>query len=129
MKNKIINTDVVELILGEDGIMRHNMHKGAVLGLAAAEDLIAKSTQLSGGKKCPFLVKTSGTKSMSREARSFLSSSEESAKISAAVAFLITSPVTRVLANFFIGLNKPIFPVKLFTDEKNALAWLKGFVE
>ena len=30
-----------------------------------------------------------------------------------------------IVGNFFIGLNKPKFPTKLFTQEKEAVIWLK----
>jgi hypothetical protein len=42
------------------------------------------------------------------------------------VALLVGSPVTRVIGNFFIGLNKPRWPVRLFRSESDALAWLGG---
>ncbi len=40
---------------------------------------------------------------------------------------LIGSPVSRVIGNFFMGLNKPIYPTKLFTDPQKAIRWLQTF--
>jgi hypothetical protein len=31
------------------------------------------------------------------------------------------------MGNFFLGLNKPHFPTKLFTSEEKAEVWLKEF--
>jgi hypothetical protein len=41
-----------------------------------------------------------------------------------AQAFLVESSVSRVVANFALGLNRPPFPVKMFNNEEQARAWL-----
>jgi hypothetical protein len=41
-----------------------------------------------------------------------------------AFAILIDSSVSRVVGNFFLGINKPAVPTKLFTNEKEAVKWL-----
>jgi len=33
-----------------------------------------------------------------------------------------------VIGNFFIGINKPPLPTRLFDDEPAAVAWLQQFV-
>ena len=60
-----------------------------------------------------------------REARAYYSS----LRSITARALLVESPVTRVMANFFISINKPPVPTKLFTSEDQAVAWLKNFME
>lgn len=40
-----------------------------------------------------------------------------------------TVHMSRVLGSFFIGLNKPTMPVKLFTSEKEALNWQQTFIK
>jgi hypothetical protein len=44
------------------------------------------------------------------------------------VALLVGSPMSRAIGNFFIGLNKPLIPTRLFVSEPEALAWLRGFL-
>ena len=41
---------------------------------------------------------------------------------------LIRSPLARAIGNFFRGLNKPLFPTRLFTSEPEAMAWLRSFL-
>jgi hypothetical protein len=36
--------------------------------------------------------------------------------------------VARAIGNFFMGLNKPLIPTRLFTSEAEALGWLREFV-
>jgi len=33
-----------------------------------------------------------------------------------------------MMANFFLSVNKPLFPTRLFNNETSALAWLQAFV-
>ena len=62
---------------------------------------------------------------MDRESRNYASGKEVS-KITEAMALLIKSPVSKVLGNIFLGINKPPYPTKLFTDKEEAIKWLKG---
>jgi hypothetical protein len=39
---------------------------------------------------------------------------------------LIRSSISRILGNFFLGLNKTRFPLRMFADLDDALAWLRG---
>ena len=65
-------------------------------------------------------------KSISREARVYYAN-ERTASIQRATALLINSPVSRVIANFFMGLNRPLSPTRMFTDEAEAIRWLQTF--
>ena len=39
---------------------------------------------------------------------------------------LASSPVTRMIANFFIGMGQVPMPMRMFTDETEALRWLRS---
>ena len=58
------------------------------------------------------------------DARAYYSS-DEAARQTCGVALIVGSAVSRVIGNFFIGLNKPPYPTRLFTDEAEAIAWLQ----
>ncbi len=45
-----------------------------------------------------------------------------------AIAMLINSPGSRIIGNFFLGINKPSVPTKLFNEKNKAIEWLKQFV-
>ncbi|WCL81394.1 hypothetical protein PPO43_15570 [Saprospira sp. CCB-QB6] len=42
------------------------------------------------------------------------------------VATLIANPISRLLSNFILGLNKPSYPTRAFSDKEQAKAWLKS---
>ncbi len=53
------------------------------------------------------------------------SSGEEMRSLVAAQAILVGSPVTRVVAGFFVRVFQPPYPVRLFTAATNASDWLR----
>jgi hypothetical protein len=42
------------------------------------------------------------------------------------VAVLIGSPVARMMSNFYLTIHKPLIPTKLFTDQAEAISFLKS---
>jgi hypothetical protein len=51
-------------------------------------------------------------------------SSERAGRYLARVALVADSPLTRTIGNFFMRLNRPPFPVRIFDAEEEALRWL-----
>jgi len=71
------------------------------------------------------LVDLTHIQSMSKEARDFYAG-ENTAAYAKAVALIIKSPISTVIGNFFLGINKPAFPTKLFSNETEAIEWLQS---
>jgi hypothetical protein len=44
----------------------------------------------------------------------------------ASTALLAGSAATRMVANFFLGLNRGPIPVRMFTSEADAVDWLRA---
>ena len=122
-----ITTRTQKIWLGDDGIVRYESHPGSEESLEDAQENVKAGASLSGGMKRPILINSRGIKSLRREARMYYAG-EENAKHTIAAAIVISSPVARVIANFFMGLNKTKFPTRLFTSEEMAIAWLKEFL-
>lgn len=51
-------------------------------------------------------------------------SSERAGRYLSRVALVADSPLTRTIGNFFMRLNRPPFPVRIFDGEAEALSWL-----
>jgi hypothetical protein len=60
---------------------------------------------------------------ITKEARTMVSNPDMT-KTHKAVAMLVSNPLTRLIASFFLGLNKPKFPIKSFTNSDDAILWL-----
>jgi hypothetical protein len=100
---------------------------GAEVTLADARDNVALCLRMNAGKRRPVLVDLRVVKSQTADARAYLAGPEGS-EVCQAVALLIGSPLSRVMGNFYLGLNKPEVPTRLFTSEQEAQAWLRGFL-
>jgi len=85
--------------------------------------------QVARGRRVAVLVELRHHRggSVSRQAREYLASDEAIAGL-LAVALLVGSPVTRTIGAFFLAIQKPGVPARLFTDEGGAIAWLRGFL-
>lgn len=106
------------------GFVHAVMRNGCQMQLAEAKENVAAIAGLTGNSRMPILVDMRGVRSQSREARDYFGGADTETT-SLAVALLIGSPVSRVLANFFLRLNnKQRYPIRLFTEEESAVAWL-----
>jgi hypothetical protein len=47
--------------------------------------------------------------------------------ITQAMAIITTSPVSRMIANLFFGLKPPPYPAKMFSNEKEAVEWIRQY--
>lgn len=47
--------------------------------------------------------------------------------IAQAMAIITNSPVSRMIANLFFGLKPPPYPVKMFSNEKDAVEWIRQY--
>jgi len=113
--------------LAEDGIVRAVAPPGAEDTLAKARASLVQIGMACGGTPRPVLVDIRWIKSATLEARRFWSSDALRGVVSA-VALVVASPVSRVMGNFYIGINHMHVPTRMFTDEAEALAWLKDFL-
>jgi hypothetical protein len=113
--------------IDSDGILRTQVKPHVHLTIEDAREGLERTRELCAGKKHPVLVDLTHCKGVDRAARTYYAG-EETAKLGLAAALLIGSPLARAIGNFFLGVNKPVFPARLFTSEAEALAWLKGFL-
>jgi hypothetical protein len=111
-----------DLVLDGGGFLRLTWARGASITEADAEAAMAKVNALSGTSRYPMLVDMATTSDVSRGARAVFGRPCQASRI----ALLGTSPVDRVLANFFLGIHKVPCPTKFFTSEPDALAWLNA---
>lgn len=128
MKNEVIETRTAEIWLDQDGIIHYKVLPGVEVTIDDTREYVKIQSGLTKNKKVLNLTDLREVKSITREARVYLSG-EEAVRITAACALVIGSPVSKVIGNFFLGINKPHYPIKIFTIEEKAAEWLKGFSE
>lgn len=106
------------------GFVHAVMRPGAEFDLEDARDAVAATWRVAGEQRRGVLVDSRGVRSQTRAAREYFKG-EEAARRLARVALLVGSPLSRVLANFFLSTGEHHIETKLFTDETAARAWLK----
>ena len=122
-----IKTSAYTTWMGKDGIARTVVKSDAEVNLKEAQENTRAIASLHTGKKFPLLIDSRNIKYITKEARDHFSIKNRETVVTS-FAILIYSPLSRIIGNFFMGLNKPTVPAKLFTDEQEALQWLKKFL-
>ena len=112
----------------EDEIARGELFANVLTEEAAKEnvDAQARLRDSLGRAKTRVLIDMTQVTEIRKEARDYFAN-EKTASVQRATALLTASPVSRVIGNFFMGLNKPVSPTRLFTDPKKAIQWLHTF--
>tara|TARA_Y100001972_G_scaffold125712_1_gene177544 strand:- start:1848 stop:2243 length:396 start_codon:yes stop_codon:yes gene_type:complete len=114
-------------IVVENGIMKCSFYDLHELTLEITRHLVAKRIEHSNGISYPCLFDISRIKHSTKEARDYLAN--EGNELVTASAILVDSAVLKMAANFYVSVNKPVKPTRLFTDKQTALDWLHQFIE
>lgn len=126
MDNNIIHIKKSKFWLNDNGIIIGSQSKNTYIELEDAKEVVEAMSQLGAGKALPLFLDIKEAQGISPIARKYLAG-KEGAKVAKAVAFLINSPISKIIGNFFIFYNKPIYPTRLFNQEKEAMYWLKQY--
>jgi len=101
------------------GFLRLRWKRGTYIGIDVATAALAAITTLSQGARLPMLVEIQGVTHSAAARKLFPDPSSISR-----MALLGSSPVDRVIAMFRLPLSPAEFPIRYFTSEDKAIAWL-----
>ncbi|HMY17087.1 MAG TPA: hypothetical protein PKA58_12255 [Polyangium sp.] len=124
------NMDVVvrDKVLGrydeENKIIEFFCMKQAELTLEDGRACSAWVDKTTGGVARPMLCDFTNMKSQTKECRDYFSKDPNHLRVYSAVALLVKDPLSRMIANFFVGINKPPKPTRLFDVRAKAVEWL-----
>jgi hypothetical protein len=125
MKNILFENQTITYEL-EGGILTGTF-RSEFYDLEEMRQLVQYRLNAIGGKAYPTIANIISIKKLTKETRDFLAS-EEGCEGIAALAILINSSIGSMIGNFWIKINKPLRPTKLFTEEGEAKKWLKQYV-
>jgi hypothetical protein len=111
--------------LRPDGIVQLVWVPRTTVLLDDATAALEEMAQLTDGRRSPLLVDMRDTGPLDRPTRTELTRRSD---LQSAVALVAGTPLSRMMANFFLSVNKPPFPTRMFDNEASALAWLQAFV-
>ena len=107
----------------KSAVARVDWLPGSEAGVEEARAVTAQVVALGLGR-VPILVDMRDMLKLDRGAREHFTTSGD---VASAVALVARSPVTKMMANFFIGMQRGLFPVRVFTDMEPAVDWLGQF--
>ena len=116
-----------KVTLGDDGILRIDFSQYDRITFASIQYVHARHVALCPDRKIPAVFKGKAVASVEYKAQRYLSSPEVNTGISAG-AIVVKSFLQRHLARMFLIYHRPPYPVQVFSDEADALAWLRGFL-
>jgi hypothetical protein len=94
--------------------------------LEIAKEMVKTRLEFISYKPTRLLVFNQGVLKMAKDAREYLATGD-GIKAIVAAAIVVDSPFTSFMANFFVSVNRPEMPVRIFSNAKDALKWLEKF--
>ena len=107
-----------------DGIIHAHYKAGLKITLPDAKTIVAERLKLLKSRVLPGLVLDGGVVSMDKAARDYFSSQEGIQGLKS-VAIVENSFFSKMLINFFMRITNASIKVKAFSNEVEALEWLK----
>lgn len=124
---KIVDTEKYTIILKMNGIMHFHLKSKHEITYDDMHYMLNHVNQIGKGKKFPNLITFEDYVTISREAREF-AASDASNIYTICDAFVVKKTALKLLGNFYLVINKPNSPTKMFEDEESACNWLLNFV-
>jgi len=115
------------IFLRDDGIAVVDVIDEVILGKKETLEIIAGVGKLSKGKKVPVLTIFKPGNTADKGARDCTASAAGS-QFTLADGFVIHNLPQKIIANFYLKINKPLKPTRFFSNENDALVWLKTFL-
>lgn len=111
-----------ELFLRSDNIVQINLFDNKEITRKEVEILVEETLKLTNKILHPVIIYVGEFASFTEDARAY-SASEQGKRACTAEAFIINNLGHKLIANFYLTVNKPVKPVKFFENEIDAINW------
>lgn len=108
-----------------DGIAYCIFKKIEEVDIIMAHAIVADRVDFFDNISYPCLFDITNIKKTTKEARDYLA--KEGNELVVASAIVVSSPMLKMMANFYVMVNKPQNPSRLFTNTDEAILWLNQF--
>ena len=107
-------------------IFYFRVQPGAIIDAEECVAYIDAAERMLGDEgPVPYLVDVGRIKSATLEARRLIVEPRY-ARVCSRCALLVQNPVARVIGSVFLGISKPPYETRLFSDESLAIEWLRA---
>ena len=118
-------TEKIKFSLRPDNIVSIECRPNSSMSLEDGKVSTKVVGNLVNGHPLPLLCDLTNVVKMSQECRKHFAGPEH-ARVFSKCALIVTSPLSKIIGNFFLGANKPLKPTRLFTNVDEGLKWLKN---
>jgi hypothetical protein len=122
-----IETSVSVITIHKSGIGQMHFKDGIILDLSGQMEHLNALIKIANGQKMPFVVTAGKHVNITPEARDNAIAIEDISPV-CATAVVVQNFAYRLIADFYLKINKPKTPYKVFTDETAAFEWCMQFV-
>lgn len=112
----------------EGNILFATYQPNAEVDLEDAKFLLSERLKLTENIDHYTIIDLRNLKRATKEARAFFSTEAGSQGIIAG-AFIVDSFLSKLIGNFYLKFSPPPRPTKLFSNEEDALDWIKSLIE
>lgn len=110
----------------EERILFFEYKPNTIIDLEVAMRVVADRVAFQNERQLPVFCDMRGMISIDKAGRDYLAKS--GSLLAKAVALIVNENVSMTLSTFYLEINKPSVPTQIFTDEQEALEYLKGFL-
>ena len=108
-----------------DEIVRIQIREKDVITQVEAAEMTEAIGKLSGGKEVFVLILAEALTQFDQSSREY-SASPAGNIYTRADAFVVQNLGQRMIANFYMKINKPVKPSRMFNSEKDAIDWFNS---
>ncbi len=117
-------TEKIKFTLGDDHVLYIECTPGTIMTLDDGKESTRIGSEMVNNQPHLLLCDLTNVVKMTHDCRKHFAGSEHAA-IFSKCALIVTSPISRIIGNFFLGANKPLRPTRMFTSKEEGLKWLK----
>jgi len=96
-----------------------------VIDIDVAKEIVASRLEYCENKPSYTLIDFTNVKSVTKEARDYMSNPDSGLKGILGGAFLSNNVVATLFVNLYLKVSNPLVPAKFFTNRDEALRWLR----
>lgn len=121
---KKVETELYIVGIRDDGIIHVFYKEHTELDVKLQLEMLDVYIQLCGNKQYPFIFEAEEYITVTKEARDNALSLEDQSPLSMS-AILVKNLAHKLIADFYLKINKPRRPYKVFKDFQEGINWLK----
>lgn len=123
MLKRTVRSDFGEVSVRETGVLIARVYPDMHIDLQRAKEYHSLVSYLSKNRPHTMVIDITSLNEMSPEARIYLQETSSKWGNTVAVALISNSITAKVISNFFLSINKPTYPVKVFANSLEAHLW------